>query len=138
VTHLVLLGVWPFVRPYETSECHDRISPWQCRGSHLPCDSCHKVVAVPSRPQLAAVDETRPAWVPRCETAQDTAGLRRRQCAMTAAVSAGPCAGRGGCSSCSGAKAGTVSGPEQRALAAINGLPDFLFWAPDERPAEAS
>jgi hypothetical protein len=39
-----------------------------------------------------------------------------------------------------GAKEGTVSGPEQRAFAAINGLPDFLFCfcAPDERPAEAS
>jgi len=37
-----------------------------------------------------------------------------------------------------GAKDGTVSGLEQRAVAAINGLPDLLFCAPDERPAEAS
>ena len=31
-----------------------------------------------------------------------------------------------------------VGGPGQRAFAAINGLPDFLFCAPDERPVEAS
>jgi hypothetical protein len=37
-----------------------------------------------------------------------------------------------------GVKDGTVSGPEQRAVAAINGLSDFLFLAPDERPAETS
>ena len=37
-----------------------------------------------------------------------------------------------------GAKAGTVSGPEPPAPAAIDELPDVLFWAPDERPAEAS
>jgi len=36
------------------------------------------------------------------------------------------------------AKGGIVSGPEQRASAAINGFPDFLFCAPDERPVEAS
>jgi hypothetical protein len=54
-----------------------------------------------------------------------------------AAVSAGPGAGRG-VLIVLGAKAGTVRGPEQRALAAINGLTDFLFWAPDERPVEAS
>jgi hypothetical protein len=29
-----------------------------------------------------------------------------------------------------------VSGPEQRVLAAIDGLPDFLFCAPDEPPAD--
>jgi hypothetical protein len=54
-----------------------------------------------------------------------------------AAVSAGSGAGRRvlivRC-----AKDGTLSGPEQRAFAAINGLLDFLFCAPDERPAEAS
>ena len=36
------------------------------------------------------------------------------------------------------ARDGTVNGPEQRAFAVINGLPDFLLCAPDERPAEAS
>ena len=56
---------------------------------------------------------------------------------MTAAVSAGLVL-VGGVHSVHGAKDGTVSGPEQRAVAAINGLPDFLFWAPDGRPAETS
>jgi hypothetical protein len=37
-----------------------------------------------------------------------------------------------------GAKDGTVSGPEQRAFAAINRLRNLLFWVPDERPAETS
>jgi hypothetical protein len=36
------------------------------------------------------------------------------------------------------ARDGTVNGPEQRAFAVINGLPDFLLCAPDERAAEAS
>jgi hypothetical protein len=31
-----------------------------------------------------------------------------------------------------------ASGPGQRAFAAISGLPDFLFCAPDERQAKAS
>jgi uncharacterized protein YceK len=44
----------------------------------------------------------------------------------------------GGCSSCSARKDGPMTGPGQRVVAAINGLPDLLWCAPDERPVEAS
>lgn len=37
-----------------------------------------------------------------------------------------------------GAKDGPMTGPGQRVVAAINGLPDLLWCAPDERPMEAS
>jgi hypothetical protein len=36
------------------------------------------------------------------------------------------------------AKDSTMTGPGQRVVAAINGLPDLLWCAPDERPVEAS
>jgi hypothetical protein len=37
-----------------------------------------------------------------------------------------------------GAKDGPMTGPGQRVVAAINGLPELLWCAPDERPVEAS
>jgi hypothetical protein len=37
-----------------------------------------------------------------------------------------------------GAEDGPMTGPGQRVVAAISGLPDLLWCAPDERPLEAS
>lgn len=37
-----------------------------------------------------------------------------------------------------GAKDGPMTGPGQRVVAAIKGLPDLLWYVADERPVEAS
>jgi hypothetical protein len=37
-----------------------------------------------------------------------------------------------------GAEDGPMTGPGQRVVAAINGLPDLLWSTPDERPVQAS